>query len=131
MYEELKSLAQSLPESTLDTAFNALATGFGLRRGPAPAPAAAGDAASSSSGSSSDGKGGGGRGGGRGIQRRKLTSTEITACGALSKMAASIATYPSQVETWWMELANVLVCGCCVGVGVGRWVGGRQMNGWV
>lgn len=29
--------------------------------------------------------------------RRPLTSAEITACGALSKLAASVATYPSQV----------------------------------
>lgn len=29
--------------------------------------------------------------------KRELTSLEITACGALSKLAASVATYPSQV----------------------------------
>lgn len=34
---------------------------------------------------------------GAGQPKRMLTSAEITACGALSKLAASVATYPSQV----------------------------------
>ena len=39
---------------------------------------------------------GGGSGGGH--APRELSPAEITACGALSKLAASVATYPSQVR---------------------------------
>ena len=50
---------------------------------------------SSSSSSSSDSSGSSGR---HQTKVRELTPAEITACGALSKLAASVATYPSQVS---------------------------------
>ena len=54
------------------------------------APQALGSSAGASAGT------GGGSGGGH--APRELSPAEITACGALSKLAASVATYPSQVR---------------------------------
>lgn len=85
VYEELKVAAAALPRlHTLAPFLRPL------------------DGSSASGGASSGGgKGSGGEGSGRQHQaarRRELSAAEITACGALSKLAASVATYPSQAR---------------------------------
>jgi solute carrier family 25 folate transporter 32 len=75
-YEELKALAG---RGAFDGFTRALGGGGGAPSG--------GD----------KGGGKGGKGGAKGAQRREPTHAEVTAFGALSKLAASVVTYPSQV----------------------------------
>ena len=92
VYEELKHAAEGVSLQRFTGSLDRLLGGGG------------GDAGGSKAASSSSGGGGSGSGGGRGAgtsrrghQVRELSPAEITACGALSKLAASVATYPSQV----------------------------------
>ncbi|PSC71946.1 metal ABC transporter permease [Micractinium conductrix] len=77
VYEELKVAAQHLPLSRFTRSLDGLLGG------------------GSSGGAGASAGTGGGSGGGH--APRELSPAEITACGALSKLAASVATYPSQV----------------------------------
>ncbi|KAL4423143.1 hypothetical protein ABPG77_007796 [Micractinium sp. CCAP 211/92] len=82
VYEELKSAAQHISLERFTCSLDRLTSGRLARSG--------------GGGSSGGGSSGGGGNGGQGALR-ELSPAEITAFGALSKLAASVATYPSQV----------------------------------
>lgn len=82
MYEELKALAGAAPP---------------LGSSLAPFVRALGDGKAGTSTKGGKGASGSKGGAAQQAQRRELSAAEITACGALSKLAASVATYPSQV----------------------------------
>ncbi|GAB4819511.1 hypothetical protein N2152v2_006557 [Parachlorella kessleri] len=92
VYEELKSLAQSFQGfsgSSIASLSNGSSSGL------TSSSSGGNDRGGHSSSGTNGNEGSSRRGGGQ--AQRTLTSAEITAFGALSKMAASIATYPSQV----------------------------------
>ncbi|PRW05777.1 folate transporter chloroplastic isoform X1 [Chlorella sorokiniana] len=96
VYEELKHAAESSVSlqrftGSLDRLLGAGSSGGS---GGGHASGSSGKGSSGSDSSSSSSNSGGLR---QHTKVRELTPAEITACGALSKLAASVATYPSQV----------------------------------
>lgn len=94
VYEELKHAAEGASLQRFTHSLDRLLGGSNS----SSAGSSSSGGSQSRAGDSSSGKSSGGR---RQRTTRELTPAEITACGALSKLAASVATYPSQVRARW------------------------------
>lgn len=103
VYEELKHAAEGVSLQRFTGSLDRLLGWGGSSSGGGGSSAAGGSSGGRSQGSAGSSSSGGNGSSSSGSRRqhskvRELTPADITACGALSKLAASVATYPSQVR---------------------------------